>query len=68
MLPLVGGLIVDKLGVRIGTFLFSFILIIGQGVFMAGCTLEWYWLMLVGRFVYGLGGECLCVSQSVVIS
>lgn len=68
ILPLVGGLIIDKMGVRIGTFCFTFILIIGQGVFMLGCSLELYWLMLVGRFVYGLGGECLCVSQSVVIS
>jgi hypothetical protein len=24
--------------------------------------------MLVGRAVFGLGGECLCVAQSVIVS
>ena len=30
ILPFIGGFLVDKLGVRFGIFLFSFILIIGQ--------------------------------------
>lgn len=68
VLPLVGGLIIDKMGVRVGTFVFSSILILGQTIFMLGGYYEKYWLMMMGRFVFGLGGECLVVSQSTVIS
>lgn len=35
---------------------------------MLGGIYEKYWLMMLGRFVFGLGGECLVVSQSTVIS
>lgn len=68
VLPLIGGLIVDKMGVRVGTFVFSLILVVGQAIFMIGCTYENYPTMMAGRFVFGLGGECLVVSQSTVIS
>lgn len=27
-----------------------------------------YWIMLAGRFVFGLGGECMTVSQSAIVS
>lgn len=33
-----------------------------------GAVFSAYWLLIVGRVVYGLGGECLCVAQNVVIS
>ncbi len=68
VLPLVGGLIIDKMGVSVGTFVFSSILILGQAIFMLGGIYETYWIMMLGRFVFGLGGECLVVSQSTVIS
>ena len=35
---------------------------------MLGCIMESFWVLIAGRFIFGLGGECLCVCQSVVIS
>ena len=68
ILPLVGGLVIDKMGVRVGTFVFTLIMIIGQSIFMLGATYETFWVMILGRFVFGMGGECLFVCQSTVIS
>jgi MFS family permease len=67
-MPLIGGLVIDKMGVRSGCFVFTFVLIIGQTIFMLGGTYENYLVMIGGRFVFGLGGECLVVSTSTVIS
>lgn len=64
ILPVVGGYLIDAIGIRKGVFLFSFILIIGQAI----CTLSImdsfnsYPLMVVGRVVFGLGGENLTVA------
>lgn len=66
ILPFVGGIIIDKLGVRVGVALFSFILIVGQAVVTFGAATESFTIMLVGRVIFGLGGECLNVAQSVV--
>jgi len=62
VLPLAGGIFLDKIGVRIGLLLFTLVLTIGQFIFMIGGNRNVYWLMLVGRFVFGLGGECMSVS------
>lgn len=47
--------------------LFSSLLILGQSVFMFGGYLLSYWLMILGRFIFGLGGECMAVCQSCII-
>ena len=68
ILPFFGGNLVDKIGVRFGIFIFSFILIVGQGgnkiylVFTLGGYYEIFYLMLTGRIIFGLGGECLGVT------
>jgi MFS family permease len=35
---------------------------------MAGGYYKKYWLMLVGRVVFGLGGESMSVAQSAIVS
>jgi len=66
ILPLFGGLFVDKIGVRWGIFLFSFILIIGQGIcwlsVYADSPSKTYGIMIAGRVIFGFGGESLCVA------
>lgn len=68
ILPFFGGVLIDKLGVKIALNVFPFILIIGQAIVTFGAAKEIYWVMVLGRFVFGLGGECLSVSQSSVIA
>lgn len=62
ILPLFGGIIIDKLGVRLGVFTFSLILVLGQGVVAISGYYRSYVLMLVGRVIFALGGENLSIT------
>jgi len=62
ILPLFGGFLVDSIGIRTGVILFSTLICIGQAVFALGCSAGAYWLALLGRFIFGLGGESLGVT------
>jgi MFS family permease len=48
--------------------LFTSILTIGQFVFALGGAEVSYALMLTGRGIFGLGGECMSVAQSAIVS
>lgn len=37
---------------------------LGQTIFSLGISFKLYWLAIVGRFVFGLGGESLTVAQN----
>jgi len=63
ILPLIGGVLTDYLGVRFAVNVFGTIVVIGQGIFALGAYKESFNVMIAGRFVYGLGGESLTVSQ-----
>eukprot|EP01095_Lingulamoeba_sp_RSL-Kostka_P015918 TRINITY_DN750_c0_g1_i1.p1 TRINITY_DN750_c0_g1~~TRINITY_DN750_c0_g1_i1.p1 ORF type:complete len:577 (+),score=200.66 TRINITY_DN750_c0_g1_i1:127-1857(+) len=65
ILAFFGGYIVDRFtGVRVGSLLFCGLVFIGQFIFSLGIQFEYYWVCVFGRFVFGLGGESLTVSQS----
>lgn len=66
VLPLFGGIIVDRLGVRFGISFFSFLVIIGQSVVTFGAKEHSFILMLIGRIIFGFGGECLAVASGVI--
>ena len=68
IIPLFGGLLIDKLSIRIALFLFSSTIIIGQTIFMIGGAQLNYTLMLIGRLIFGLGGECMAVTQTSSIA
>lgn len=67
ILPFLGGRLVDKLGVRMLLVSFSSIILCGQMIFALGCSVTSIHLMLFGRFIFGLGGECLGVAQSALL-
>jgi len=63
-----GGVLIDKvLGIRLGAIVFLVLLIIGQYMFAMGAFTGQFWLMQLGRFVYGLGGESLSVAQNTYV-
>jgi MFS family permease len=62
VLPIFGGLFLDKIGIRSGLILFTFILTIGQLIFTIGGYQHSYDVMLAGRIVFGCGGECMGVA------
>lgn len=65
VLCFIGGFLMDRVfGIRMGTIIYMFILLIGQLVFAMGGILDAFWLMIVGRFVFGIGAESLAVAQN----
>ena len=68
VLPIFGGIFLDKIGIRTGLVLFCFILSVGQFIFTMGGYEANYNEMLLGRFIFGMGGECMAVAQSSIIS
>lgn len=68
VLPLVGGMLIDKyFGPKFGGILFSGVVVLGQSIFSLGTFFPQsggYYVSVFGRFVFGLGGENLAVTQS----
>ncbi|KAL1491655.1 hypothetical protein ABEB36_012219 [Hypothenemus hampei] len=61
----IGGFLIDRLfGIRLGSNIFMSLTLIGQLVFTFAVYLNAYWLMMVGRFVFGIGSESLAVAQN----
>lgn len=51
-------------GIRFGTIIYMFILMIGQLIVAVGGILDAFWLMILGRFIFGIGAESLAVAQN----
>ena len=71
VLPFFGGLVSDRLGVRLTGVVFMALILLGQIITAVGTTLKdadtaWY-VMWLGRTVFGLGGESLSVAQSAFV-
>lgn len=65
VLCFIGGFLIDRVfGIRMGTIIYLFILLVGQVLFATGGLLNAFWLMVVGRFVFGIGAESLAVAQN----
>lgn len=56
-----------KLGVRSTYLLFSALVMVGQLICAIGCQYTSINIMLLGRMVFGLGGECLNICQNAII-
>lgn len=66
ILPFFGGKIVDSLGAHTSTLLFAALTLVGQILFAFGASAKSWGLMLLGRVVYGLGGESISVATSTL--
>lgn len=65
ILSLIGGFLVDRwLGIRLGSIIFSGFILLGQAIFAFGALWNSFFMMEVGRFTFGLGGENLAVCQN----
>lgn len=63
-LCLFGGFLIDRVvGIRAGAVIFTSIVALGQYIFGFGAFINKIWLMGLGRFVVGLGGEAIFVAQ-----
>ncbi|XP_063061737.1 major facilitator superfamily domain-containing protein 1 [Engraulis encrasicolus] len=65
ILCFLGGFLLDRVfGIRLGTIIFGSFVFVGQIIFASGALAGRFWLMEVGRFVFGIGGESLAVAQN----
>lgn len=65
VLCFVGGFLIDRVfGIRMGTLIFSTIVTMGQFVYAFGAIIDAFWVMQLGRFIFGVGGESLAVAQN----
>jgi len=66
-LPFFGGILITKFGIRKMNIIFAFFILIGQLIFSIGCQYNSMITMLIGRFVFGMGGECIYVTQNAIV-
>ncbi|XP_034471718.1 major facilitator superfamily domain-containing protein 1 isoform X1 [Drosophila innubila] len=65
VLCFVGGFLIDRVfGIRMGTIIYMLIVLLGQLIFSTGGLLGKFWLMIIGRFIFGIGAESLAVAQN----
>lgn len=75
VLPLLGGILIDRLGLNVGMVVFCFLSLLGQSVFALSGWLGTddknndypYIIALTGRIIFGIGGDSLTVCQSVSV-
>ncbi|KAL7753054.1 hypothetical protein RI367_001506 [Sorochytrium milnesiophthora] len=65
-LPLLGGYLVDRLGSSRMIVCFTSVVCVGSVLFAVGMSTRQFALMLVGRVMFGLGGESLEVASAKV--
>lgn len=56
-----------KYGIRAMYLVFGLAIIIGQFIFSLGCQQNSMNFMLIGRIIFGLGGECINICQNAMI-
>ncbi len=62
---LIGGMIIDRIGVKISTLLFAVLCLVGAVVTVSAPVLE---VMAAGRLIFGLGAESLIVAVTTAIA
>jgi len=63
-----GGILIDRIGTRLGGGIFAAACLLGTVVTAAGGLLDSYWLMFAGRIVFGSGVEALIIAQNKIIA
>lgn len=54
ILCFIGGFLLDSVfGIRLGTIIYMGLTLIGQIIFATGAMVNEFWVMMVGRFVFG---------------
>ncbi len=61
----IGGLIIDRIGVKKATFIFGVLCFIGAVITVLSPQL---WVMATGRLVFGMGAESLIVSVTTLLA
>jgi len=66
MMVLFAGALIDNTTNRACALLFTIIAMIGQSILSIGVQIGKFWLMVVGRAVFGMGLGSICVAQNTI--
>ena len=66
VLSIVSGYFVSMVGIQKSSLIFSLILLFGQTVISLGMSFEVYSAVVLGRALYGIGGEGLVIVQPTI--
>eukprot|EP00842_Homolaphlyctis_polyrhiza_P004258 jgi/Hompol1/4833/HPOL_001850-RA len=66
ILPCFAGQLADSFDIRIVLIVFSAAVCVGQTIFAAGVSSKDFSMMLIGRVLFGIGGESIGVVQSII--
>lgn len=64
---LLGGYMIDRIGLRFTTLFFTALVVAGSVLMALAQQFGLYWLAVVARFVYGLGGESVYVCVDAIL-
>eukprot|EP00940_MAST-03C_sp_MAST-3C-sp2_P002269 g2269.t1 len=67
-LPFVAGYTIDRYGGARVSVVLTFVVMLGHLILTIGLMTRSIWIMLLGRIVFGFGGEGLCVAQSAIVA
>ena len=67
ILPFLGGILITKFGNRVMYLMFGTVISLGELIFVLGVEQKSIIIMLIGRAIFGLGGECLGLSMTGLI-
>src|SRR5262249_16620874 len=62
---LAGGFLIDKIGTRRASLLFSIVLTVGAAIVAVAPSIGWIY---AGRLLFGMGSEPLIVAQSAILA
>ncbi len=63
-----GGILIDRVGSRVGGGLFAGICLAGTILTALGGQVESFWMMFLGRVLFGSGVEALIIAQNKIIA
>ncbi|XP_058794445.1 major facilitator superfamily domain-containing protein 1-like [Phymastichus coffea] len=60
-----GGVLLDSVfGIKWGTIVYMFLALLGQLLFATGAFVNIFWIMVFGRFIFGIGSEAVYIAQN----
>lgn len=62
---LIGGFLIDRIGTRKASLLFSLLVLVGAGLVWSAKSIP---MFFVGRFIFGAGSEPLIIAQSAILA
>ncbi|MCB0368987.1 MAG: MFS transporter [Bdellovibrionales bacterium] len=68
VIPLLGGMLIDRIGARWVMIITASFCVVGHLIFGYGGFANTWAVMLLGRVVFGIGGEVLHASQNTLLS